>query len=410
MRETQYMLSKSMKADIPRHKGLMCVYDHSVIPKWHDIPIRKWKEWHWQVKNAIRTVEDLREVLDPELSENDAKMVMAIDKKFEMKVTPHTALTIYNAFRSGDQAGAKALLAAFVPSINEETNSENNGDSIGEELECSKPAPLVANFYKTRVLLFTTNVCASYCRFCFRRRKVGDGLSRRTIGNPNSNELRKAIEYIKRNKTIREVIVSGGDPLTLSDRRLLTILRQLKGIDHVKVLRINTKVPTTLPQRITPQLISGLKELKPIYIVVNFLHPAELTPEAINATALFVDAGIPVFSHTALLKGINSDAEIISELMWNLYINRINPYYLIHFIPTKSTEHFRVSIEKGLEVMEYLHGRLSGIANPTYIVYLPDGGGKVPLLPNYLFDRTDEGYVFKNFEGKRILYKEPGEI
>jgi lysine 2,3-aminomutase len=384
---------------------------HREIGKWANVPTEKWDNWHWQLQNAVRTLEELRNLLDviPGWSEEEAKIISEITRSFEMKLTPHTVLNIFRAIKIGDHSGSKALLATFIPSINEQVRLEGSVDSIGEEIECCKPAPLVTNFYKSRVLLFVTNMCPSYCRFCFRRRKIGDHVSEE-VERANTKALRQAMEYIRGNKAIREVIVSGGDPLTLNDDRILSLLKDLKAIEHIKVLRIDTKVLTTLPQRITPELVKGLKKLKPIYIVGNFLHSVELTPESLAAASLLIDAGIPVFSHTALLRGINDDAEIIAELMWNLYVNRIIPYYLIQFIPTKWTEHFRVPIQKGLEIMEYLHGRLSGIANPTYIVYLPDGGGKVPLLPNYLLERTAEGYYFKNFEGRKILYKEQIEL
>lgn len=386
--------------------------NYAEIKKWADIPKRKWNDWHWQIQNAVRTVEELRDLLPdiPKLSNEDARALSAVVQAFEMKLTPHIVLNSYCALKSGDECGTKALLATFVPTVNEKSPSDNDIDSIGEELECFKPAPLLTNFYKSRVLLFVTNICSSYCRYCFRRRKVGNHLSRKMEKPVGSSELRKAIGYIKQNRAIKEVIISGGDPLTLSDNKLVNLLEKLREIDHIKVLRIDTKVLTTLPQRVTGELVKRLQKLKPIYVVGNFLHPVELTPEVLNATSSLIDVGIPVFSHTALLKDINDDAEIIFELMWNLYVNRIIPYYLIQFIPTKWTKHFRVPISRGLKIMENLHGRLSGIANPEYIVYLPEGAGKVPLLPNYLIEHTKEGYYFRNFEGKKVLYKEPIEV
>jgi lysine 2,3-aminomutase len=341
--------------------------------------------------------------------DKELKAISNINKDFGMKLTPHAVLNIYRASKLED-SGVKALLATFVPSSKEMMHTENNIDAIGEELECSKPAPLLTDFYKTRVLLFATNMCPSYCRFCFRRRKVGNHVVRTVEKTMDIKALNKAIDYIKKNRSIREVIISGGDPLTLSDESLLSLLKKLKAITHVKILRINTKTLTVLPQRITKGLVNILRKYQPINIVGNFLHPAELTPETQRAVSLLNNSGILVFSQTALLRGINDSPEIICKLMWSLYINRIIPYYLIQFIPTKWTEHFRVPIRKGLEIMEYLHGRLSGIANPTYIVYLPDGAGKVPILPNYLIKKTDEGYYFRNWEGKRVLYEEINDL
>jgi len=382
------------------------------IDFWKDIKSKEWINWKWQLKNAIRSPKELRNIFVDSFSfdKMDPDALSRIMSSFEMKLTPFSVITIQRALKKGDTKAANAIINAFVPTMAEVEHVDDSVDGIGEESLSTKPAPLVTNFYKNRVLLFATNICPTYCRFCFRRRKVGDHLQERIERGANLEALQNAIQYIRKNTAIREVIVSGGDPLTLSDDRLLSLLQQLKEVKHIKVLRIDTKVLTTLPQRITPELVKGLKKFKPVYIVGNFLHSAELIPEVLDATSLLIDAGIPIFSHTALLKGINDDVEIISELMWNLFINRIIPYYLIQFIPTRWAEHFRVPIKKGLQIIENLHGRISGIANPTYIVYLPDGAGKVPLLPNYLLERTAEGYYFKNFEGKKVLYKEQIEL
>jgi len=382
------------------------------IKKWCSVPKDKWDSWQWQLQNTVRSAKELRNILDPipMLWTEEIKSVSHITQDFEMKLTPHIVLNIHRAIKLKDYSGVKALLATFVPTSYEITDSDENVDAIGEELECSKPAPLITNFYKTRVLLFATNTCASYCRFCFRRRKLGDHVSGKIERGTNKDELHKAIDYIKRNKSIREVIISGGDPLILSNESLFLLLQQLKKIAHIKILRINTKTLTVFPQRITQELVDVLKKFQPIYIIGNFLHPIELTPETLSATSLLIDAGILVFSHTALLRSINESPEIISNLMWSLYVNRIIPYYLIHFIPTKWTEHFRVPIQRGLEITKHLHGHLSGIANPIYIAYLPDGGGKVPLSSNYLIERTGQGYYFENWEGKKVLIKEPIDL
>ena len=375
---------------------------------WQDVTSQDWTDWKWQMKNAVRSPQKLWEILGQTfpLGTEDTELLSRVINAFEMKLTPFLVVAIHSAIRRGHLKAARAVVNAFVPTIAEAERVDDGIDGIGEELASVRPAPLVTNFYKNRVLLFAANMCPAYCRFCFRRRKVGDYLQEGVELATNEELLRNALCYIKENNAIREVIVSGGDPLMLSDGRLLSLLQQLREIDHVKVLRIDTKVLTTLPQRITPELVDGLRRCRPIYLVGNFLHSAELLPEVIRATSSLIDAGIPILSHTALLRDINDDPEIISELMWNLFQNRVIPYYLIHFIPTKWTEHFRVPIGRGLEIMESLHSRLSGIANPRYIVYLPDGAGKIPLLPNYLLERSDEGYRFRSFEGKAVLYKE----
>jgi lysine 2,3-aminomutase len=386
---------------------------HAEMLPWAGVSETEWSDWRWQLRNAVRSIEELRNIVgdSPLLSIDDCEMIEQVSGAFEMKLTPHTVLNIHRAIQFDDKAGVDALIATFVPTMDESGRLPKDViDGIGEEEKTTKPAPLVTNFYKDRVLLFAGNMCASYCRFCFRRRKVGDKLEEEIERGTDPEVLKEAINYIRSDSRVREVVISGGDPLTLSDDRLLSLLEQLKAIEHVKLLRLDTKVLTALPQRITPSLAQTLARFKPLYVTGNFLHSVELTPETIAACNTLTDAGIPVASHTALLKGINDNPDVIAELMWGLFENRVIPYYLIHFIPTKWTEHFRVPISKGLEIMRHLHGRLSGLANPTYIIYLPDGAGKVPLLPNYITKRAREGYYLQNFEGRVVLYEEPPDL
>lgn len=391
----------------------LSVSQYIEIEKWGNVTRDEWNNWYWQLKNTIKSPQELSEILlnaSPYFRIADYQVLDKVTDSFEMKLNPYLIALIYHALKRGNREKANIFINAFVPTLGEIENINNGVDGIGEESSASKPAPLITNFYKNRVLFFVSNMCPAYCRYCFRRRKVGRQPHENSQEDLRPEYIQQSIQYIRNNKEIKEVIVSGGDPFILSDEKLLSILRELKEIEHVKVLRIDTKAFTTLPQRFTPEIIKELKELKPLYIVGNFLHSVELTPEVVNATSLFIDEGIPVVSHTALLKGINDNADVISELMWNLYMNRIIPYYLIQFIPTKWTEHFRVPIAKGLEIMKSLHGNLAGIANPTYIVYLPNGAGKAPLLPNYLIEHTNEGYYFENYEGKKVLYKEPPQL
>lgn len=381
------------------------------IDLWKNISSSEWNNWKWQLKNCVHTVQKLKRTLNTSIFENeDSQNLISVLDSFEMKLTPYLVAIIHQALKKRDLKTTNVFINTFVPSAAEIEHINDGIDGIGEESSNAKPAPLITNFYKNRVLFFITNMCPAYCRYCFRRRKVGRHPHENIREDLRPEQIQQSIQYIRNNKEIKEVIVSGGDPFILSDERLLSILSELREIEHIRVLRIDTKALTTLPQRFTPEIIKELKKLKPLYIVGNFLHSVELTPEVINATSLLIDEGIPVVSHTALLKGINDDADVISELMWNLYVNRIIPYYLIQFIPTKWTEHFRVPIEKGLEIMRSLHGNLSGIANPTYIIYLPDGAGKVPLLPDYLIEHTSEGYDFENYEGRKVLYKEPPQL
>lgn len=377
------------------------------IDLWKNISSSEWNNWKWQLINCVYTGQELKRTLNTSIFENEGSQnLISVLDSFEMKLTPYLVAIIHQALKKRDLKTINIFSKTFVPSIAEFQQINNGIDGIGEESSASKPAPLITNFYENRVLFFVTNMCPAYCRYCFRRRKVGRHPHENIQEDLRSERIQQAIQYIRNNNEIKEVIVSGGDPFILNDEKLLSILSELREIEHIKVLRIDTKALTTLPQRFTPEIIKELKKLKPLYIVGNFLHSAELTSEVLKATSLLIDAGIPIFSHTALLKGINEDATVIAELMWKLYVNRIIPYYLIQFIPTKWTGHFRVPIQKGLEIMKSLHGHLSGIANPTYIVYLPDGAGKVPILPNYMLEYTKDGYYFENFEGRKVLYRE----
>ncbi len=377
--------------------------------RWKNVTKNDWEDWRWQLRHAIVSLTELGDVLKNHGALPSAKFCnsAATEDNFTMKLTPFLSTVIERAFGKGDFTGGNAIINTFVPQQSE-SKPYNGGsiDGIGEESSPSKPVPLVTNFYRNRALLFATNICSAHCRFCFRRRKIGCHFQHEVEKGTDQHALRVALDHIERDQAIREVVVSGGDPLTLSDDNLLSLLWKLRAIDHIQILRLDTKVFTTLPQRITPRLVTELKKLRPLSIVGNFLHPIELTPEVVRSVGMLTDSGVPVFSHTALLKDVNDDVDTLLELMWNLYLNNIIPYYLIQFIPTKWTEHFRVPIETGVEIIKKLNSSLSGIAVPTYIVYLPNGAGKVPVTPNYLLSHTEEGYYFRNLQGSKVLYLE----
>jgi lysine 2,3-aminomutase len=233
---------------------------------------------------------------------------------------------------------------------------------------------------------------------------VSDG-----VGAWDSSSIEKGLEYISDNPDVREVILSGGDPLILSNSRLRFVLDSLESIPHIKRIRIDTKAFTMMPQRITEDLASLLSNYQPFYLIGHFSHPYELVPETLDACKRLVNSGIPVLSHTPLLRGVNDEEETLVSLLQSLADNRIIPYYLIQFIPTKWTEHFRVSIERALELVRHIHDSCGGIATPTYIVYLPDAGGKVPVTPGYLVEKRSEGYLFETIDGRRVVYPEPTE-
>lgn len=387
------------------------VYDDRLIFQGTDITPEKWNDWHWQLNKAIRSVALLNEILAP-FTASRAPQSPLIDRiareEFSFKVTPYMVATLKKAMEASIPGAWEAFRWSFVPDESESARIQGATegiDCIGEELPEMNPVPAVTNFFKNRVLFRVTKMCPAYCRYCFRRRMVGDG-----PGAWDGESIRAGIAYIAGNPAIHEVILSGGDPLILSDARLASIITALKAIPHVRRLRIDTKALTMMPQRITANLVRILRENQPFYVIGHFTHLYELTDETRAACARLIDAGIPVFAHTPLLKGINDDENKLAMLMQALVDCRVKPYYLIQFIPTKWTEHFRVPIQRGLELMRHLHQYCGGLTVPTYIVYLPHGAGKVPVTPDYMLERTLEGYVFESPDGRQVLYPEPLEV
>jgi lysine 2,3-aminomutase len=285
-----------------------------------------------------------------------------------------------------------------IPDLKELEDNVNDEDPLLEE-EYS-PVPGLVHRYPDRVLLMASNKCAMYCRFCTRKRKVGKEVV------ITKEMIASAIDYISKHNEVRDVIISGGDPLMLDDDMLEWIVKSIREIPHVEIIRIGTRVPCTMPARITPELVDMLKKYHPIFVNVHFEHPAEITPESSKACEMIADAGIPLANQAVLLKGINDDPKVLRELFHKLIAMRVKPYYLYQADCVKGTEHFRTSIEQGLEIMKSLYGFTSGMCVPQFMVDVP-GGGKIPLLPEYVKYRNDESVVLENFEGKIIEYKNP---
>jgi lysine 2,3-aminomutase len=258
--------------------------------------------------------------------------------------------------------------------------------------------PSIVHRYPDRVLFLVSHSCASYCRFCTRKRKVGDS----TKINPRSIE--DGLNYIRAHTEIRDVIISGGDPLMLSDNKLEHILKSLRAIPHLEILRIGTRMPCFLPQRVTPKLTEMLKRYHPLWMNVHFNHPDEITPESQKALGLLADAGIPLGCQTVLLKGVNDDPVVMKRLMQKLVASRVRPYYIYQADYVKGTEYLRTRVEKGLEIMESLRGWTSGLAVPCFCIDAPGGGGKIPLLPQYVQQVDDDKVVMRNFEGQLFVY------
>ncbi len=310
-----------------------------------------------------------------------------------MRITPAALATIKEI---GDP-----FWNQYVPIPEENEVLDGMVDSLGEDDD--SPVPNITHRYPDRVLFLVSPVCATYCRFCTRRRKVGD---------PEKiplNQFNSAFEYISEHTEVRDVILSGGDPLMLSDRRLEHFLKKLREIPHVEMIRIHTRVPVHLPERVTTDLCKLIARYHPVFVNVHFNHPAELLPAAEKALARLANAGCPLGSQTVLLKGVNDDPEIMKELMQKLLRNRVRPYYLYMCDPVAGGEHFRTSVEKGLEILKALRGWTSGLAIPHFVIDAPGGGGKIPLLPEYVESITESEVVMRNYRGERYVWTQPRE-
>lgn len=265
------------------------------------------------------------------------------------------------------------------------------------------PVPNITHRYPDRALFLTTSQCGLYCRFCTRKRKVGDS------SKINMKELEAAFQYLEQHTEINDVILSGGDPLMLTDAMLEKVLARLREIPHISIIRLGTKMPCVLPQRITPQLCDMLKKYHPIYVNTHFNHPWEITPESTKACEMLVNAGVPVGCQTVLLKGVNDDPEVMKELMKKLLAIRVRPYYIYQADLTKGANHFRTPIDVGLEIMDNLRGHISGLAVPQFVIDAPGGGGKIPLLPEYVLARDKEKIILRNFKNEVYEYPDVQE-
>lgn len=341
-----------------------------------------------------RTIRSTPALLDNGLI--DAAQQTQIDevaRKFSVSITPHVLDVI-----AGAQSDAVAR--QFVPSVQELQESvQESSDPIGDQAH--SPVPGIIHRYEDRVLLNLVQSCAVYCRYCFRRENVG---SHNTGLTPP--QIRNALDYIRSDDRIWEVILSGGDPLVMSARRLSDILQELGSVSHIGIVRIHTRVPAVAPEKISQELISALKQHPALFLVLHVNHADELTPEVCASLARLADAGIPLLSQSVLLKDINDDVRVLTRLFRKLLVNRVKPYYLHHGDLARGTGHFRTSIEKGQQLMKALRGPVSGLCQPNYVLDLPGGAGKVPIGPQYL-SRTEPGhYCVQDVSGGQQHYKE----
>ena len=340
--------------------------------------------WQDQLKHALATPEEVARGLA--CNQDD---LAAVNARYPLRISPYY-LALIKQF--GDP-----LFRQAVPDIRELDDPEGMIDPLGEE--SLSPAPNLVHKYPDRALFLVSNQCAVYCRFCTRKRKVGKAMMRIT-----DKTIAAGLEYLRNTPQIREVLISGGDPLLLSDQQIENILHRLREIQHIKVIRIGTRTPCTLPMRITTELANMLKKYHPLYINTHFNHPAEITEQAEHACTLLADAGIPLGCQTVLLKGINDSLPIMRELLYRLLEIRVRPYYLMQADLTEGTAHFRTDIRTGLEIMRGLIGTVSGMAVPTYILDAPGGKGKIPLTPDYILSHQEDTLEFTNYQGIPCSY------
>ncbi|MBN1700213.1 MAG: KamA family radical SAM protein [Spirochaetales bacterium] len=355
------------------------------------VPEKEWNNWRWQLKHRIIDMETLKMYIN--LSDDEEKFFATDVSAFPISITPY-----YLSLIDPDDPG-QPLRKAVVPVFSERLIMDvETEDPLGEDLD--SPVPGIVHRYPDRVLFLVTNFCSTFCRYCTRSRLV----SKETEKCNLAERWDLGIEYIKNNPAIRDVLVSGGDPLTLPDERIEWILSRLRDIDHVEIIRIGTKIPAVLPQRVTGGLLRILKKYHPLYINIHAMHPDELTPEMKAACARLADAGIPLGSQTVLLAGINDDSVTMRALMQGLLKTRVKPYYLYQCDLVPGSSHFRTPVEKGLEIIEGLRGHTTGMAVPHYVIDAPNGGGKIPLLPDYCVAVSDKHYVLRNYKHNTYVY------
>ncbi len=363
-------------------------------PQWADVPDRLWDDWRWQSQNAIRSVRQLRNLLY--FTDEELEAIGRLESEYKLAIPPYY-FSLINPDDPNDPIRRQS-----VPSPLEAENV--SGYELEDPLEEEKdsPVPGLTHRYPDRALLVTTHVCTMYCRFCTRKRAT----MVRGGWDAVSHNDERMIDYVAKHKEIRDVIVSGGDPLTLPYPKLRFFLDNLAKMPHVDVIRIGTRVPVTLPQKLyDPELLDLLESAGKVWIQTHFNHPREVTSEAARVCESMRRAGLQVNNHTVLLKGVNDDVATIRTLMRALLRIKVRPYYLFHCDPVIGAGHFRTSVWKGIEIMEGLRGHLSGLGIPTYVVDGPHGAGKIPVMPNYLVSASDDAVVLRNYEGLLIRYQ-----
>ena len=355
-----------------------------------------WKDWKWQTKHRIRSLEVFESILNVKLPEEKSLRLRETIDKFPMSITPY-----YLSLIDTDNIENDPVFKQSVPSIHELDFSRSDMvDPLYEDKD--SPVPGITHRYPDRVLFLVSNVCAMYCRHCTRKRRVGD------VDNiPTKKEIQVGLDYIRNTPKVRDILLSGGDPFLLSTDYLDWILTELQKIEHVEIIRIGTRTPVVLPYRITDELVSMLKKHHPLWINTHFNHPREITTSSKEALAKLADAGIPLGNQSVLLSGVNDCPRIMRSLVHKLVANRVRPYYLYQCDLSEGLGHFRTPVGKGIEIIESLIGHTTGFCVPTYVIDAPGGGGKIPVMPNYLISWSTNKVILRNYEGVITTYKEP---
>ncbi|WP_371870372.1 lysine 2,3-aminomutase [Gottfriedia solisilvae] len=363
------------------------------IPLWKDVTDEQWNDWLWQLTNTVRTLDDLKQVID--LTKDEEEGVRISTKTIPLNITPYYASLM-------NPTDPRCPIRMQSVPIGKELNKTKYDaeDPLGEDDD--SPVPGLTHRYPDRVLFLVTNQCSMYCRYCTRRRfsgQIGMGVPKK--------QLDDAISYIRQNSEIRDVLISGGDGLLINDNILEYILKNLRAIEHVEIIRIGTRAPVVFPQRITENLCEILKKYHPVWLNTHFNTSIEITEEAKKACEMLVNAGVPVGNQAVILTGINDSVPIMKKLMHDLVKIRVRPYYIYQCDLSEGIGHFRAPVAKGLEIIEGLRGHTSGYAVPTFVVDAPGGGGKISLQPNYIVSQSSKKTVLRNFEGVITSYPEP---
>lgn len=367
--------------------------DFSEVPLWRKVTPEEWNSWQWQIRNRITTIEELKQVIN--LTQEEEEGMRKCLKTLRMAITPYYA-TLMDPLDPRCPVRKQA-----VPTWMElHYSSSDQTDPLHEDVD--SPAPGLTHRYPDRVLLLVTDQCSMYCRHCTRRRLAGQ-----TDMPLPARQIDKAIDYIRGTPQIRDVLISGGDPLTLSDGRLEEIIAGIREIPHVEIIRLGTRTPVVLPQRITKKLAGMLKKYHPIWLNTHFNHPKEFNDRSRRSLGILADAGIPLGNQSVLLRGINDCPNTMKKLVQQLVKNRVHPYYIYQCDLSQGIGHFRTTVSTGIEIIEALRGHTSGLAVPTFVVDAPGGGGKIPVMPQYLISYAGNRVVLRNYEGVITVYEEP---